>query len=48
MSTNFGQILLQISENFYHFFAQFYGLILQIQNLSYITFLDISYRENLK
>ena len=29
-------------------FAQFDGLILQIRNLSYITLLDISYKENLK
>ena len=29
-------------------FLQFYELILQIQNLSFITFSNISYRENLK
>ena len=29
-------------------FAHFHSLILQIRNLSYITLLDISYKENLK
>jgi len=48
MSTKFGQILLQISENFYHYFCTISRPNFTDSKLELYHFLDISYNENLK